>query len=71
MLGKTFAKLHETFETMADEIKEVVASAAGGDSEIKVEVENGNVSITGPLKELTINGKRVRFKTEQSEEPPK
>lgn len=72
MLKKTFAKLHETFDALREEFHD---AAKGADSvsiengSVRVEIESGNVTITGSLKELRINGKRVRFSGKLPEEP--
>ena len=73
MLKKTFGKMHEMFDALKEEFHD---AAKGADSvsiengTVKVDIEDGNVNITGSLKELRINGKRVRFHA-SSEEPSK
>ena len=70
MLDKTFKKLGETFGTMKKEIDDVVKAAKAGETisqqgDVTVRIKNGDVSIDGPLKELRINGKLIRFTKEK------
>ncbi len=71
MLEKTFKKLGNALETMREEIDAAVKGATGDlikdelvakQGKFTVTIKNGDVSIDGPIKDLRINGKLVRFK---------
>lgn len=66
MLDKTFKALDDLFDTLGREMSELfprgksVSVSSQGD--LTVAISDGNVVIKGPVKELRINGKLVRFK---------
>ena len=68
MLDKTFAALNKVIETLEAEADELCGKiSAIGDhlsitqGDLTVTIHGGNVAITGPVKDLRINGKLVRF----------
>ncbi len=56
MMGRTFDSMREEFAKMRKEGMTVVSG------EITVLVSNGCVEIRGPVKQLKMNGRLVRFK---------
>ncbi len=65
MLSKTFKKLDEVFDALSKELKDVFGQYGGVSAttvgDLTVVVYGGNVDIKGPIKELRINGRVVRF----------
>lgn len=64
MLDRTFKKLGETFDELNREVGDLFAKDSGEQivGKIAITVKDGCVDIRGPIKELRIDGRLVRFK---------
>lgn len=65
---KAFAKAEKAFDKMGEAFKEIgnaFESVESIDSletdDVKITVADGNISITGKIKSLVVNGKKVSF----------